>query len=135
MSVSDIEDRSAELRQRLRKSNVRIVVTYFVVFMYCTTAVVLTFVLLFWNQIELALAVFSGLSTLSAGIAGFWFGNRSTGHPEEMPTPSGKSERAVSSNLLNPENASFRPSQSLDGGKKSPSKQAFIRSTPKGDSQ
>ncbi|MEJ6708906.1 MAG: hypothetical protein QNK92_08935 [Amylibacter sp.] len=120
MGVPDFEDRCAELRQRLSKSNVLIVVTYFVVFMYCTTAVVLTFVLLFWDQIELALAVFSGLSTLSAGVAGFWFGNRNTGHPEEMPTPLGKSERAVSSNLLNPENASLRPNSSLDDEKKSP---------------
>ncbi|WP_299042881.1 hypothetical protein [uncultured Tateyamaria sp.] len=75
------------LRQKIRKSNVRIVVTYFVVFMYCTTATILTFVLLYIGKIELALGVFSGLSTLSAGIAGFWFGNRGTGYPEGVEAP------------------------------------------------
>ena len=84
MDRLETDARETETRQRIRKSNVRIVVTYFVVFMYCTTAVILTFVLLRMGKVELAIGVFSGLSTLSAGIAGFWFGNRSSGYPETM---------------------------------------------------
>ncbi|NRB04677.1 MAG: hypothetical protein HRU30_15600 [Rhodobacteraceae bacterium] len=79
------DDVQVEVRQKVRKSNVRIVVTYFVVFVYCATAVVLIFWLLSCDETELALGVFSGLSTLSAGIAGFWFGNRGTGYPELLP--------------------------------------------------
>ena len=92
----DLFRTETEIRQKIRKSNVRIVVTYFVVFVYCTTAVVLTFVLLYLGKVELALGVFSGLSTLSAGIAGFWFGNRSTGYPETMVAPGGSSDEGAS---------------------------------------
>lgn len=105
--TQDIEQENPTvIRQKVRKSNVRIVVTYFVVFAYCTSAVILTFVLLFVypTKPELALGVFSGLSTLSAGIAGFWFGNRGTGYPENIPTPGGISETPEpTSNLIGAE--------------------------------
>lgn len=87
MEETDPEQDLSAIRQKVRKSNVRIVVTYFVVFVYCTTATILTFVLLWMGKIELAVGVFSGLSTLSAGIAGFWFGNRGNGFPESISAP------------------------------------------------
>lgn len=77
---------AAQLRQRIRKSNVRIVVTYFVVFMYCATAVGLISYLI-PRDAQMALGVFNGLSTLAAGIAGFWFGNRGAGYPENTEEP------------------------------------------------
>ena len=89
MEESEPEQQVAAIRQKVRKSNVRIVVTYFVVFVYCMTASILTFVLLWMGKVELAIGVFSGLATLSAGIAGFWFGNRGTGFPESGPAPGG----------------------------------------------
>ena len=59
--------------------------------------------LLYLGKIELALGVFSGLSTLSAGIAGFWFGNRSTGYPESLHSPGGSAEGAsVSTGSFDP---------------------------------
>lgn len=92
MSISETEEPNKAIRQKIRKSNVRIVITYFVVFVYSMTAVVMIFWLLQKDEKELALGVFSGLSTLSAGIAGFWFGNRGTGYPEGQQSPGGASD-------------------------------------------
>lgn len=103
MSIQESPMPDAEFRQKVRKSNVRIVVTYFVVFMYCVTAVILTFVLLYMGKVELAVGVFSGLSTLSAGIAGFWFGNRGTGYPEVLGAPGGSGDApAVAPKMFDP---------------------------------
>lgn len=76
-------------RQKIRKSNVRIVVTYFVVITYCTSAVLISAFLFATGKNELALGVFNGLATLAAGIAGFWFGSRGSGFPENPDTPGG----------------------------------------------
>ena len=71
-----------EVRQKIRKSNVRIVVTYFVVGLYSVSSVIITIYLFCIGKIELGLGVFNGLATLAAGIAGFWFGSRGSGFPE-----------------------------------------------------
>ena len=80
-----------ETKQRIRKSNVRIVVTYFVVGLYCVSAVAISAFLFAEGENELALGVFNGLATLAAGIAGFWFGSRGNGFPETQ-MPSARSE-------------------------------------------
>ena len=108
------------LRQRVRKSNVRIVVTYFVVFTYCTGALGISAFLFAKGQYELGLGVFNGLATLSAGIAGFWFGSRSSGFPGE--TPGGAADEAEASNLISPEaGTSRRPVMASTAGESSPS--------------
>ncbi|WP_300033669.1 hypothetical protein [uncultured Roseobacter sp.] len=97
------------IQQEIRKSNVRIFVTYFVVGLYSVSAVGITIFLMATKQTELALGVFNGLATLSAGIAGFWFGSRGSGFPNGEPgKPEDlKPEEAV---VIGPENGtSHRP--------------------------
>ncbi|MEM9584948.1 MAG: hypothetical protein AAGA08_17680 [Pseudomonadota bacterium] len=96
-----------ETRQRIRKSNVRIVVTYFVVFVYCTASVIFTAYLLWQAKYELALGIFNGLATLAAGIAGFWFGSRGTGFPQSE-TPGGQPGPSPSI-FVGPELGTTRP--------------------------
>ncbi len=109
---------SASLRQKIRKSNVRIVVTYFVVGVYSITAVGITLFLLVFRpeQTELAIGVFNGLATLAAGIAGFWFGSRGTGYPEVTPG-SRSGEFDDDGNLIGPETGlSHRPAHLKSSG-------------------
>ena len=63
------------------RSAVRIWVTYIVTLAYTGAALYL----IYWltngptapeNGIELAIAVFAGLSSVASGVIGFWFGNR-----------------------------------------------------------
>ncbi|MEL7092360.1 MAG: hypothetical protein AAFN94_11555 [Pseudomonadota bacterium] len=75
-------DADSKLQHKINKSYVRIVVTYFVVFAYTVSAVGITIYLFTQGENELALSVFNGLATLSAGIAGFWFGSRGSGFPD-----------------------------------------------------
>lgn len=83
--------------QEKRKSNVRIVVTYGVVFMYILMACVFTGVLIALGELEKALVIFGSVSTMAVGITGFWFGSRGAGYsqtekerdatgPKEPPT-------------------------------------------------
>lgn len=68
--------------QAIRKSNVRVFVTYFIVCAYALGALGLTAYLVTIEKYELGLGIFNGLSAIAASIAGFWFGNRGNGHPE-----------------------------------------------------
>ena len=66
--------------QEKRKSNVRIIVTYGVVFIYILMACVFTGILIALGELEKALVIFGSVSTMAVGITGFWFGSRGSGY-------------------------------------------------------
>ncbi|MBN9887700.1 hypothetical protein [Salipiger abyssi] len=105
-------DQSPESLQRMRKSNVRIVVTYFVVFVYSLSAVGFSTLLFIRGEYELALGIFNGLATLSAGIAGFWFGSRGEGFPHDAPGAAGEAQQ---DNLIGGEEQKRRRAVNDDG--------------------
>lgn len=69
-----------DLEQERRKSDVRINVTYGVVFLYVLMASVFTGLLIAIGEVEKALMIFGSVATMAAGITGFWFGSRGTGY-------------------------------------------------------
>ncbi|MEP3248498.1 MAG: hypothetical protein ABJN40_22585 [Sneathiella sp.] len=69
-----------DLEQERRKSDVRINVTYGVVFLYVLMASVFTGLLIAIGEVEKALVIFGSVATMAAGITGFWFGSRGTGY-------------------------------------------------------
>ena len=62
--------------QEIRKSNVRVVVTYLMSSAYALAALGTIAWLLFKDEVELALGIFSGLASTTAAIVAFWFGSR-----------------------------------------------------------
>ena len=75
-----------EKKQQIRKSQVRVVVTYFMMGAYVFTSIVLVGWLMVLNKPEMAIGVFSGVASTSASIIAFWFGSR--GSASEPPRPS-----------------------------------------------
>jgi len=71
---------STDREQERRKSDVRINVTYGVVFLYVLMASVFTGILIAINEVEKALVIFGSVATMAAGITGFWFGSRGAGY-------------------------------------------------------
>ena len=72
------------------RSGVRIWVTYMVTAAY----VIASLYLIFWltleaNKVDLAIAVFAGLSSVATGVIGFWFGNRKAIQEISARPPSG----------------------------------------------
>ena len=59
-----------------KRSRVRRVVTYAVIFTYLGLASVITVWLVCQGKSETALAVLGGVGTTTASITGFWFGSR-----------------------------------------------------------
>ena len=64
------------IEQEIRKSRVRVWVTYLMSVTYAVTAPGLIAWLMLAEQRDLALGVFSGLASTSAAIFAFWFGSR-----------------------------------------------------------
>ena len=62
--------------QDIRKSNVRVRVTYIMTVAYAIAALGLMAWLMRTDKTELAIGVFSGLASTSASIIAFWFGSR-----------------------------------------------------------
>ena len=62
--------------QEIKKSKVRVWVTYLMSITYALTAVGLIGWLMYDDQTEMALGIFSGLASTSATIIAFWFGSR-----------------------------------------------------------
>lgn len=62
--------------QEIRKSKVRVVVTYLMSGAYVVAALGTIAWLLFNDEVELALGIFSGLASTTAAIVAFWFGSR-----------------------------------------------------------
>ena len=72
--MEDVERMKHE--QEIRKSRVRVWVTYIMTFAYAIAAVVLIAWLMWTDRTDLAIGVFSGLASTSASIIAFWFGSR-----------------------------------------------------------
>ena len=69
-----------KLEQEIRKSRVRVVVTYIMTVAYAVAGAGLVAWLMWVDKTDLAIGVFSGLASTSASIIAFWFGSRgSTG--------------------------------------------------------
>ena len=64
------------MAQEIRRSNVRVYVTYGVTLTYCVVVAGLVFWLMKLDKFDLALGVFSGLASVATGVIGFWFGGR-----------------------------------------------------------
>ena len=73
----------AEKKQRIRKSQVRVVVTYVMMGAYVFTSIVLIGWLMATDKPEMAVGVFSGVASTSASIIAFWFGSRG---PDSQPS-------------------------------------------------
>lgn len=73
-SVDEIAKKRHE--QDIRKSNVRVRVTYIMTVAYAIGALGLMAWLMRTDRTELAIGVFSGLASTSASIIAFWFGSR-----------------------------------------------------------
>lgn len=67
---------SAREDLEIRKSKVRVVVTYLMSGAYVLAALGTIGWLLFKDEVELALGIFSGLASTTAAIVAFWFGSR-----------------------------------------------------------
>ena len=78
------EQLDAEKRQQIRKSQVRVVVTYFMTAAYVLTSIGLIGWLTLVDKSELAIGVFSGVASTTATIIAFWFGSRGTGGGPEL---------------------------------------------------
>ncbi len=72
--MTDIETLKHE--QEIRKSRVRVWVTYIMTLAYAMAAIGLVGWLMWVDKTDLAIGVFSGLASTSASIIAFWFGSR-----------------------------------------------------------
>ena len=83
----------AETKQQIRKSQVRVVVTYFMTAAYVVTSIGLIAWLMWVDKSELAIGVFSGVASTTATIIAFWFGSRGpAGGPGQPPGVQGGRE-------------------------------------------
>lgn len=88
------DELNAEKKQQIRKSQVRVVVTYFMTAAYVLTSIGLIGWLMWADKSELAIGVFSGVASTTATIIAFWFGSRGTAVEPGRPintTESGES--------------------------------------------
>ena len=79
------ETSEAETKQQIRKSQVRVVVTYFMTAAYVVTAIGLIAWLMWTDKSDLAIGVFSGVASTTATIIAFWFGSRGAGTGPGQP--------------------------------------------------
>ena len=79
------EQLDAEKKQQIRKSQVRVVVTYFMTTAYVLTSIGLIGWLMWADKSELAIGVFSGVASTTATIIAFWFGSRGAGSEPSQP--------------------------------------------------
>ena len=79
------ETLDAEKKQQIRKSQVRVVVTYFMTTAYVVTAIGLIAWLMLLEKSDLAIGVFSGVASTTATIIAFWFGSRGAGSGPGQP--------------------------------------------------
>jgi hypothetical protein len=82
MIMTTESDNTQVLATQQLRSKVRPYVTFGVVFVYLATIAFAIIWLLLDDQTDNALALLSGLSAVSTGIVGFWFGTRGTGGQE-----------------------------------------------------
>ena len=75
-NLSQKDNIDNERQLDMRRSQVRIWVTYTMTALYSITALILISYLLYKEDISSALAVFAGISSTTTGIIAFWFGTR-----------------------------------------------------------
>ena len=78
----------AELARRrgeneIRRSRVRQMVTYVVIYTYLGLAVAVTLWLMWAGRYEVAIGVLTGVAGLAGSITGFWFGSRRPSSPPD----------------------------------------------------
>lgn len=76
------------LEHEIRKSRVRINVTYLMSATYAVGALTLIVWLMLSGKLDLALGIFSGVASTTATITAFWFGSR--GSAKEKLDPPGE---------------------------------------------
>lgn len=69
----------------IRKSKVRIYVTYAMTGAYIVAALGLIFWLMWQSKVELALGIFSGVASTTSAVIAFWFGSRGSARSPEAP--------------------------------------------------
>ena len=78
----------------IRKSKVRVYVTYAMTTAYIVGALGLIAWLMWQKKTELALGIFSGLASTTAAIIAFWFGSRGSVRSPEPPKSDDEGARA-----------------------------------------
>ena len=73
----------------IRRSRVRQVVTYVVIYAYLGLAVIVTVWLMWAGRYEVAIGVLAGVAGLAGSITGFWFGSRRPSTPEGSASSTG----------------------------------------------
>lgn len=74
-------------RLHIRKSNVRVFVTYAMTLAYILAALGLIGWLMWQSKTELALGVFSGVASTTSAVIAFWFGSRGSTPPPDRAGP------------------------------------------------
>ena len=67
----------------IRRSRVRQMVTYVVIYTYLGLAVAVTLWLMWAGRYEVAIGVLAGVAGLAGSITGFWFGSRRPSSPPD----------------------------------------------------
>ena len=76
--ANDVEMNRKQSENDIRRSRVRQLVTYIVIYAYLGLAVVVTLWLMWAGRYEVAIGVLAGVAGLAGSITGFWFGSTRT---------------------------------------------------------
>ena len=74
--ANDAELERKHSENEIRRSRVRQLVTYVVIYAYLGLASVVTLWLMWAERYEVAIGVLAGVAGLAGSITGFWFGSR-----------------------------------------------------------
>lgn len=85
--VNDVEVNRKHSENDIRRSRVRQLVTYVVIYAYLGLAVVVTLWLMWAGRYEVAIGVLAGVAGLAGSITGFWFGSRRPSETPGQPVP------------------------------------------------
>ena len=80
--ADDAEIARKQNENEIRRSRVRQMVTYVVIYTYLGLAVAVTLWLMWAGRYEVAIGVLAGVAGLAGSITGFWFGSR---RPSQSP--------------------------------------------------
>ena len=88
--TDDAEITRKQSENAIRRSRVRQMVTYVVIYTYLGLAVAVTLWLMWAGRYEVAIGVLTGVAGLAGSITGFWFGSRRPSpSPDESPQGTG----------------------------------------------
>ena len=85
--ANDVEMNRKQSENDIRRSRVRQLVTYIVIYAYLGLAVVVTLWLMWAGRYEVAIGVLAGVAGLAGSITGFWFGSRRPSQAPGQPVP------------------------------------------------